>query len=67
MDHTWPVVTIKNLDVILRQKEATGGLFCWKWPDWGPTPAALISESSCDTEDLTLAGKEKEQEKEKLL
>lgn len=58
---------IKNLDVILRQKEATRGLFSWKWPDWGPIPAAWISESSCDTQDLMLARQEKEQEKEKLL
>lgn len=59
MDHTGPVVTIKNLDAILRQREATEGLCSWKWPDWGLTPAAWISESSSDTEDLTLARRRK--------
>lgn len=39
--------------------------FLLEAPDWGLTPAAWISESSWDTEDLTLAGKEKRRNKVK--
>lgn len=40
-----------------------GKLFSWKWPNWGPTLAAWISEPGDGTEDLTLAGKEKRRNK----
>lgn len=59
------MVITRSLDVVLSQKKTTTGLFRWKWPDWASTPAAWISESSGDTEDLTSAGKEKRRNKER--
>lgn len=32
-DHTGPLVTTKNVNIILSHKEVTGGLFNQKWPD----------------------------------